>query len=54
MFNSYVNRFNKMLNSINSDITKTYAHSDKQNSFTRKRKMPLTDIILCTLSKKKD
>lgn len=52
MFNSYVNRFNKIFDSINSDITKTYAHLDKQNSFTRKRKMPLADIILCTLSKK--
>ena len=52
MSNSYINRFKKMFDSINSDITKTYARLDKQNSFIRKRKMPLTDIILCTLSKK--
>ncbi|WP_027625590.1 IS4 family transposase [Clostridium lundense] len=52
MSNSYVSRFKKMFNSINSDTMKTYAHLDKQNSFTRKRKMPLADIILCTLSKK--
>jgi hypothetical protein len=41
-----------MFDSVNSDIVKTYARLDKQNSFIRKRKMPLTDIILCTLSKK--
>lgn len=52
MSNSYINRFKKMFDSINSDIVKTYARLDKQNSFIRKRKMPLTDIILCTLSKK--
>jgi len=52
MSNSYINRFKKMFDSVNSDIVKTYARLDKQNSFIRKRKMPLTDIILCTLSKK--
>lgn len=52
MFNTYINRFKKMIDSINSDIVRTYAHLDKQNSFIRKRKMPLSDIILCTLSKK--
>jgi len=53
MFNSYVNRFNKIFDSINSDITKTYAHLDKQNSFTRKRKMPLAGIIYMYTFKKR-
>ena len=35
-----------------SDTMKEYAHLDHPKSFTRKRKMPLEDIILCTLSKK--
>ncbi len=43
MFNIYINRFKKMFNSINLDIMKTYARLDKQNSFIRKRKMPLAD-----------
>lgn len=38
-----------MINSINSDVVRTYVHLDKQNSFTKKRKIPLLDIILCTL-----
>lgn len=52
MFNSYINRFNKMFESINSDTIKTYARLGESNSFIRKRKMPLSDTILCTLSKK--
>lgn len=52
MSNSYINRFKKMFDSVNSDIVKTYARLDKQNSFIRKRTKPLIDIILCTLSKK--
>ncbi len=52
MFNSYTNRFKRMFESINSDTIKAYARLDKSNSFVRKRKMPLTDTILCTLSKK--
>ena len=47
------NRFNKMFDSINSDITKTYAHLDNQNSFTRKRKMPLAGIIYMYTFKKR-
>ncbi|WP_313758277.1 hypothetical protein [Tissierella sp.] len=31
---------------------KEHAHLDYTNSFIRKRKMPLEDIILCVLSKK--
>jgi hypothetical protein len=41
-----------MFESINSDTIKAYAPLDKSNSFVRKRKMPLADTILCTLSKK--
>lgn len=52
MFNSYTNRFKRMFESINSDTIKAYARLDKSNSFVRKRKMPLVDTILCTLSKK--
>ncbi|KZL93608.1 transposase [Clostridium magnum] len=52
MINSYKERFTKIVKAINSDAMKEYAHLNHPKSFTRKRKMPLEDIILCTLSKK--
>lgn len=52
MINFYKERFKKIVKAINSDNVKEYAHLDNPKSFTRKRKMPLEDIILCTLSKK--
>lgn len=52
MANSYTRRFYRLLASINSSDIKKYACRDNIHSFTRKRKMPLQDILLCTLSKK--
>ncbi len=52
MVKTYKERFIKIVKAINSDILKQHAQLKKQKNFTRKRKMPLEDIILCTLSKK--
>lgn len=52
MINLYKERFKKLVKIINSDTIKEYAQLNHQKSFIRKRKMPLEDIILCTLSKK--
>ncbi|WP_223919186.1 hypothetical protein ACFLKA_03300 [Clostridium caseinilyticum] len=52
MINCYKERFKKMVKTINSDVMIEYAHLNNPKSFTRKRKMPLQDIILCTLSNK--
>lgn len=41
-----------LFNTICSDEIKEYTHLNNKNSFTRKIKMPLNDIILCTLCKK--
>lgn len=51
MFNYYKKRFTKIVKIINLDTIKEYAHLNHPKSFTRKRKMLLEDIILCTLSK---
>ncbi|WP_010075374.1 hypothetical protein [Clostridium cellulovorans] len=48
----YRERFKKIVNIINSNTVREYAHLNDEKSFTRKRKMPLEEIILCTLSKK--
>lgn len=37
---------------INLDKIKNYAKLNNQNFFIRKRKIPLQDIILCTIDKK--
>jgi uncharacterized lipoprotein NlpE involved in copper resistance len=37
---------------INLDKIKSYTKLNNKNSFTRKRKMPLKDIILCTIDQK--
>lgn len=52
MTNLYKERFMKIVKVINSDTIKDYAQLKHQKTFTRKRKMPLEDIILCTLAKK--
>ena len=52
MINHYKERFIKIVKVINSDILKQHAQLKHQKTFIRKRKMPLEDIILCTLSKK--
>ena len=52
MINRYKERFTKIVKVINSDAMKEYARLNYSKSFTRKRKMPLEDIISCTLSKK--
>lgn len=49
MINLYKNR---LIKAINSDTLKKYAQLNNEKAFTRKKKMPLEDIILCTLSKK--
>ncbi|WP_243167002.1 hypothetical protein [Acetobacterium tundrae] len=41
-----------MYESINSEQNKPPVHLENPNSFSRKRKMLLEDIILCTLSNK--
>lgn len=52
MTNHYKERYMKIVKTINSETIKEYAQLNHQKTFTRKRKMPLEDIILCTLSKK--
>lgn len=52
MINLYKERFKKLVETIKSDKIKEYAQLNRQKSFTRKRKMPLEDIISCALSKK--
>jgi hypothetical protein len=52
MINNYNERFTKIVKAINSDAMKEYARLNHPKSFSRKRKMPLKDIVLCTLSKK--
>lgn len=52
MINRYKERYVKVVKTINSETIKECAQINYQNTFTRKRKMPLDDIIMCTLSKK--
>lgn len=49
--NLYKERFMKIVKIINSNHIKEYAPLNNEKSFTRKRKMPLKDIILSALSK---
>lgn len=52
MSNHYNERFAKIVEAVNSDAMKEYAHIDHPNGFIGERKMPIEDIVLCTLSKK--
>jgi len=52
MHNNYHRRFDKTIDNINSDTLKRYARLNGAESFTRRRKMPLDDIVLSALSRK--
>lgn len=49
---TYEKRFEKLIELLSSvDLTK-HARKNNHNTFSRTRKMPLKDILLCCLSKK--
>ena len=43
MINRYKERYMKIVKTINSETIKEYAQINHQNTFTRKRKMPLDE-----------
>ncbi len=52
MNGNHARKFRKMYESINSEQIKPHVHLENPNSFSRKRKKPLEDIILCTFLNK--
>ena len=52
MNKSYKKRFQKFSKSLSDPALINYARQNGKNTFSRKRKMPLKDMLLCCLSKK--
>ena len=52
MNKTYIKRFQRLSEELNNPKLSEYARIENQNTFTRNRKMPLNDILLCCLSKK--
>ena len=52
MITSYKNRFQKFFNLLSEPTHIKYARQKDSNTFCRNRKMPLKDLLLCSLSKK--
>lgn len=52
MKKTYIKRFQKLSEQLNNSKLSEYARMENQNTFSRNRKMPLNDILLCCLSKK--
>lgn len=52
MDKSYKKRFQMFSESLSNPELVNYARQNGSNTFSRKRKMPLKDILLCCLSKK--
>ena len=49
---TYEKRFEKLIQLLSSDELLPYARQNNSNTFSRMRKMPLKDILLCCLAKK--
>ena len=49
---TYEKRFEKLIQLLSSDELLPYARQNNNNTFSRIRKMPLKDILLCCLAKK--
>lgn len=52
MKKTYIRRFQKFYQQLTSPALAGHARKEGKNSFTRRRKMPLEDILLCCLAKK--
>lgn len=52
MDKSYKRRFQKFFESLSDPELINYARQNGENTFSRRRKMPLKDMLLCCLSKK--
>lgn len=52
MKKTYIRRFWKFYQQLISPALAGYARKEGKNTFTRRRKMPLEDILLCCLAKK--
>lgn len=52
MDKSYEKRFQIFSESLSDSELANYARTNGNNTFSRKRKMPLKDMLLCRLSKK--
>lgn len=52
MNKSYKKRFQMFSESLSDQELVNYARKNGNNTFSRKRKMPLKDMLLCCLSKK--
>lgn len=52
MAKSYIERFQKFSEVLSEPTLVNYARQHSQNTFSRKRKMPLKDMLLCCLAKK--
>ena len=52
MERSYIQRFQTFSNRLMAPKLAIHARKKDSNTFTRNRKMPLKDILLCCLSKK--
>ena len=52
MNKSYKKRFQKFSKSLSDPALINYARQNGKNTFSRKRKLPLKDMLLCCLSKK--
>lgn len=52
MKKSYMRRFQKFSDRLMDPELATHARKKDRNTFTRNRKMPLKDMLLCCLSKK--
>ncbi len=52
MNKSYINRFQKFYNLLSDSKLACHARLNERHTFSRTRKMPLKDMLLCCLSKK--
>lgn len=52
MDKSYKRRFQKFSESLSDPELINYARQNEKNTFSRRRKIPLKDMLLCCLSKK--
>lgn len=52
MVHLYPQRFHLIIETVQSSEMRSLACLFNSQSFTRKRKMPLKDLLLCTFSKK--
>ena len=52
MRSTYVKRIQKLSERLSDPALAEHAGTIKSNTFSRRRKMPLKDILICYLSKK--